>query len=773
MISVELAPADAASVSLNTYSGFSVPGAGVELNNLGVNAATIVNEVTSSSITRIEGPLTVIGPEADVIVANPNGITVNGGQFFNTGNVALTTGSIGIDASGGLNATIASGSIDIGTAGLSGTMEELALISKTLRIDGPLTFYRADHASQLNVITGDSRVSFDRDRSGFGQDGSGILPWALATEVGSSNVSEVIVDITGAGSISSGRVSVTVTDQGAGVRIADSDFATSGGFRLTSSGQLELTNSHIEAGGSVAVSAGAVTISATELSGSSISSEESGVVIEAQDGDIDLGTSRIFGRIIASDSLASSGGVTLTASGSIYAGNGELGSAALISDAGILPNELDNSDVVLSAGEDVVFDGVEVAATNDWRVSASRSISLSTVGGSIGKDFRLNSGAATRIVSSALDAQSDIRLDASRLQFGSDIRSETRTTLTAFEGGVVLSALSGNILNYGSLLQGNARTESDADSLGGLTIRATGDFRNTSLSVDRLAVAFGEADDLFVSVGGDIVNETARLFSNRNVMLRSGGDVLNTTVVNGSGTPFAIRQLQGQRLASSLFLKRKRTTVAEAVYGQEAIAGERSFILGIGDVSIEANNVENTGADVSGATVSVTAANSFLNSSQQVGSFSFRQTCKLFCKTSGTSSLRMIGGAVNASQTLTLTAGSKISNVAGTLSGNIGIFINAPETVFIPAFSAALIEHPAGLTGFFRGRRGYLQTRLSYGSLRSINGSVRINGDANLGATDLFILGEVIVTGSRVESTLPTVQRVFERRPIGFFGSTF
>ena len=90
-------PTGSTGTSHNQYTQFNVPSYGVELNNSSANARTIINEVTSSGSayrTMFEGPLTVTGTRAHVIVANPNGITVNGGSFVNTSSALLTTGDI-------------------------------------------------------------------------------------------------------------------------------------------------------------------------------------------------------------------------------------------------------------------------------------------------------------------------------------------------------------------------------------------------------------------------------------------------------------------------------------------------------------------------------------------------------------------------------------------------------------------------------------------------------------------------------------------------------
>ena len=108
---VNMAAPSAGGVSRNDYDRFNVPEKGAILNNSYTLSKTelagyvqgnanmaqgpakiIVNQVTSGNPTTMNGFLEVAGNKADVIIANPNGITVNGGGFINTARAILTTG---------------------------------------------------------------------------------------------------------------------------------------------------------------------------------------------------------------------------------------------------------------------------------------------------------------------------------------------------------------------------------------------------------------------------------------------------------------------------------------------------------------------------------------------------------------------------------------------------------------------------------------------------------------------------------------------------------
>ncbi|WP_408202503.1 two-partner secretion domain-containing protein [Paraburkholderia sediminicola] len=93
---VNLAPT-IGGVSNNTYTSFNVSKVGADLNNVGINARTIVNQVTSTNPSLIQGDINVLGPSANVILANPNGITIDGGSFVNAGHVVLSTGQVSFD----------------------------------------------------------------------------------------------------------------------------------------------------------------------------------------------------------------------------------------------------------------------------------------------------------------------------------------------------------------------------------------------------------------------------------------------------------------------------------------------------------------------------------------------------------------------------------------------------------------------------------------------------------------------------------------------------
>ena len=136
---VNVAGPSAGGVSRNDYTNFNVPQNGVILNNsyqmantklggyvsgnpnmMRGSANVIVNEVTSHNPTEMKGFIEVAGRKASVVVANPNGITVDGGGFINTDRAVLTTGKTEYDSKGNLNSyRVEQGRISINGNGIN------------------------------------------------------------------------------------------------------------------------------------------------------------------------------------------------------------------------------------------------------------------------------------------------------------------------------------------------------------------------------------------------------------------------------------------------------------------------------------------------------------------------------------------------------------------------------------------------------------------------------------------------------------------------------
>ena len=205
-------------VSRNEYETFNVPDKGAILNNSytlsktelagyvqGNNnmaerpAKIIVNEVTGAGSTSMDGFLEVAGNRADVVIANPNGITVNGGGFINTGKAFLTTGKPVYDGEDHLQRfDITGGDILIEGKGLGGKeTESLAILSRAVTINAGIW------AKDLHITTGANTVDAKTLEASAIEGKGGRPAFAL--------------DTAAIGGMYAGRITLVGTEKGLGV----------------------------------------------------------------------------------------------------------------------------------------------------------------------------------------------------------------------------------------------------------------------------------------------------------------------------------------------------------------------------------------------------------------------------------------------------------------------------------------------------------------------------------------------------------------------------
>ena len=245
-------------VSRNEYEMFNVPDKGAILNNSytlsktelagyvpGNNnmaerpAKIIVNEVTGAGPTSMDGFLEVAGNRADVVIANPNGITVNGGGFINTGKAFLTTGKPVYDGEDHLQRfDITGGDILIEGKGLGGKeTESLAILSRAVKINAGIW------AKDLHITTGANTVDAKTLEASAIEGKGGRPAFAL--------------DTAAIGGMYAGRITLVGTEKGLGVNNSgtwsaednlildwNGDLKNSG--TIYSKGNADLRASHLE-----------------------------------------------------------------------------------------------------------------------------------------------------------------------------------------------------------------------------------------------------------------------------------------------------------------------------------------------------------------------------------------------------------------------------------------------------------------------------------------------------------------------------------------------
>ena len=212
---VNIAAPSAGGVSRNDYERFNVPEKGAILNNsytlsktelagfvqgnanmAGGPAKIILNQVTSGHPTTMNGFLEVAGTKADVVIANPNGITVNGGGFINTGRAILTTGKpeYSLDNQWKDIRVSNDAMIVIDGKGLNGEKADaIELYTRAAKILGQIK------AETLQVTTG-ANVIDAKSGTVAAIEGSGVKP-------------QVAIDAADLGAMNAGRIFFVLTEE--------------------------------------------------------------------------------------------------------------------------------------------------------------------------------------------------------------------------------------------------------------------------------------------------------------------------------------------------------------------------------------------------------------------------------------------------------------------------------------------------------------------------------------------------------------------------------
>jgi filamentous hemagglutinin family protein len=227
-------------LSHNTYRKFNVDPSGLILNNatqsvvrtqlggqilgnsrLGTPARLILNEVTSTNRSYLNGYTEVAGQAADVVIANPNGISVNGAGFINVPRVTLTTGVPQIDALGNLGGfDVRGGDIAIDGDGLNtGLQDATSIYTHFLRLNAKL------HARNLDIALGINQVDY---------------PGRKIVSTGRSNFNRVLLDSSALGGMYANKIVLVGTDQGLGLKLPPEVIASSGDIEVSSDGRLVL-----------------------------------------------------------------------------------------------------------------------------------------------------------------------------------------------------------------------------------------------------------------------------------------------------------------------------------------------------------------------------------------------------------------------------------------------------------------------------------------------------------------------------------------------------
>ena len=162
-------------ISVNNYSQFDTGTNGTILNNSRTNvntvtagwvegnpflatgsATAIVNQVNSSNPSNLTGNIEIAGSKADLIIANPSGISIDGATIINAGTSTLTTGTPIINSGDLSGFSVNDGTISVQGAGLNALGSDYTnILARSTAINAGIW------ANELSIITGVNTISRD------------------------------------------------------------------------------------------------------------------------------------------------------------------------------------------------------------------------------------------------------------------------------------------------------------------------------------------------------------------------------------------------------------------------------------------------------------------------------------------------------------------------------------------------------------------------------------------------------------------------------------
>ena len=185
----------------------------------GQEANLIITEVTGKNMTNINGYVEVAGKRADIVIANRNGIAVNGGGFLNVSRATLTTGSLQMVDGDLVSIDIEDGKIKIGEKGVDVThLDYFDILSKTVDIAGII---KGGENTRILISTGSQVYEYKTKK----------------VESKGRTYEGVAVDGKAMGSMYAGKIDIISNDKGAGVN-TKGDLVSIDDITITASGDI-------------------------------------------------------------------------------------------------------------------------------------------------------------------------------------------------------------------------------------------------------------------------------------------------------------------------------------------------------------------------------------------------------------------------------------------------------------------------------------------------------------------------------------------------------
>ncbi|HDJ8076628.1 TPA: filamentous hemagglutinin N-terminal domain-containing protein, partial [Escherichia coli] len=685
---VNIATPNGAGISHNRFTDYNVGKEGLILNNAtgklnptqlggliqnnpnlkaGGEAKGIINEVTGGKRSLLQGYTEVAGKAANVMVANPYGITCDGCGFINTPHATLTTGRPVMNADGSLQALeVTEGSITINGAGLDGTRSDaVSIIARATEVNAAL------HAKDLTVTAGANRITADG---------------RVRALKGEGDVPKVAVDTGALGGMYARRIHLTSTESGVGVNLGNL-YAREGDIILNSAGKLVLKNSL--AGGNTTVTGTNVSLSGDNKAGGNLS-------VTGTTG-LTLNQSRL---VTDKNLVLSSSGQIVQNGGELTAGQNAMLSAQHLNQTSGTVNAAEN--VTLTTTDDTTLKGRSVAGktltvssgslNNGGTLVAGRDATVKTgtfsnTGAVQGNGLKVTATDLTSTGSIKSGSTLDISVRNATLSGDAGAKDSARVTVsgTLENRGRLVSddvlTLSATQINNSGTLSGAKELVASADTLTTTEKSVTNSDGNLMLNSASSTLAGETSAGGTVSVKGNSLKTTTTAQTQGNSVsvdvqnaqldgTQAARDILTLNASeklthSGKSSAPSLSLSAPELTSSGVLVGSALNTQSQTLTNSGLLQGKASLTVNTqrldnqqnGTLSLDGNSLDNSGT-VQGNHVTI-RQNSVTNSGTLTGVATLTLAARM---TSPQPALMNNGGSLLISGDLTITAGSITSS---------------------------------------------------------------------------------------------------------------
>ncbi|WP_417792809.1 hemagglutinin repeat-containing protein [Terasakiella pusilla] len=574
---------NASGVSHSKFTDFNVGSKGLVINNAlketisktggaifknpnfqGRAASLILNEVTSSNRSSLNGFTEIAGQKADYILANPNGITCNGCGFINTSRSTLTTGTPVFNGTSLEQLSVDQGDVLIEGLGLNaeGT-DAFDIITRSTKLMAQL------NAKDVNIITGRNEVTY-QDRAVTAKTDDGSVKPSLA------------IDSSTLGGMYAGRISLVATEHGLGVNMQGDMAASASDLSISADGKILVTNVQSQNNLTLQSKNNAVTLSGNASAKGKIELQAKG------------------------DVLAQNNRVTATSDISINAQNIDVAGAKVIAgvnDAGDVQKGQGN--LKLTARDTLTYGAAQLAAGKDLSITAQTVDSGDASQGLTSKGSLTVDATTMSKTSGGIVSEGDLSLKVTSLGLtdtGVTSKAALNVRTNDFTNSAQLSSVGDLAFNVSGAITNEAGAKIDSD--GTLSLTSTGaSITNRGMLRGKQAVNLDAATFITNESTGSVTSGGTLKLDAKGGALQNSGTIETTGDMTAQASTNILNN-NGAKLAAT-------GTLNSTAAGDFTNSG---VYAGLAEQTITANNLTNTGILKSDGNLTANVSNNLTNS---------------------------------------------------------------------------------------------------------------------------------------------------------------